>query len=119
MFAFLKNRIQSFRHAIRGLRDIIKTEHNAWVHGFATMIVLLLCWRFRLDTVRSLIILLFIALVWIAESFNTVLEIVIDIVAPEYSDSAKRAKDIAAAAVLIATIGAVMAGVMIFGPLIF
>ena len=55
-------------------------------------------------------------MVWIAEAFNTVLEFVIDIVSPQYNEIAKRAKDIAAAAVLIATIGAVIAGIVLLAP---
>jgi hypothetical protein len=54
--------------------------------------------------------------VWVAEAFNTVFEIVVDIASPQYSYAARRAKDIAAAAVLIASLGAVALGLVILGP---
>lgn len=116
MIRFFKDRVQSFRHALRGIRDILVTEHNAKVHGVFTFAVLVISWWLNLESLQFLVVLIFIALVWITEAFNTVLEIVIDIVSPDYSNAAKRAKDIAAATVLFAAIGAVMAGLLIFIP---
>jgi diacylglycerol kinase (ATP) len=113
---FLKNRIQSFRHAFAGLKDILTTEHNAKVHAVCTVIVLLLCFWVKLPFSDFVLIGIVISLVWIAEAFNTVLEIVIDIVSPEYTKAAKRAKDIAACAVLFAAIGAFITGIIILGP---
>ena len=55
-------------------------------------------------------------MVWITEAINTVLEIVIDIVSPRFSQPAKRAKDIAATAVLFASLGAFIAGCVILVP---
>ena len=114
--SFVKARIKSIGYALAGLKDILKTEHNAWVHAFATVVVLLLSAWLRLDTIKLIIIIIFITLVWISEAFNTVLELVIDIVSPEYSETARRAKDIAATAVLIAALGAFAAGLIILGP---
>ncbi|NTV29878.1 MAG: diacylglycerol kinase family protein [Candidatus Omnitrophica bacterium] len=114
--SFLQERWRSIGYALAGLRDILKTEHNAWVHAFCTVAVLGLAFYLGLDEVRFLIIVIFIALVWMAEAFNTVLELVIDIVSPEYCETARRAKDIAATAVLFAAAGALIAGVVILGP---
>ena len=110
-------RIKSFSYAVRGLIDMISTEHNAWFHALATMIVIALaCW-FRITVVEFAFIVIAIVLVWIAEAFNTVLEIMADLVVGErYSRLVKRAKDIAAAAVLFAVIGAVVIGILILGP---
>ena len=57
-----------------------------------------------------------IAAVWIAEAFNTVIEMLVDIVEPTYTPQAKRAKDVAAAAVLITSVGSAILGVIILGP---
>jgi len=113
---FLRDRIKSFFNATQGLRDILLTEHNAWVHAAVTVAVLALAWWLKLKPVEFVLILIFICLVWIAEAFNTVLELVIDIVAPEYSQAARRAKDMAAAAVLFASAGAFVAGLIILVP---
>ncbi|MCK5601114.1 diacylglycerol kinase family protein [Candidatus Pacearchaeota archaeon] len=113
---FIRNRIESFRYAVAGFKDIVRTEHNALVHAVCTIVVLLTSVWLRVSSVEFAIILIVISLVWLAEAFNTVLEIVIDIVSPEYTDAAKRAKDIAAAAVLFAAIGAFMIGVIVLGP---
>jgi diacylglycerol kinase len=118
MKKFLEDRIDSFGHAIAGLKDILATEHNALVHAFFTLVVLALSWVFKIPAIKFLVIIIFICLVWITEALNTVLEIVIDIVSPQYCNSAKRAKDIAAAAVLFASMGALAAGLLIFGQAI-
>ena len=116
MFAFLQNRIQSLGHAVRGFRDILRSEHNARIHaGFTVMILAVSAWL-KIDVLPFVLIVLVIVLVWIMESLNTVLEIVIDVVSPEYTEMAKRAKDIAAAAVLVAAIGAAVTGIIILGP---
>ena len=52
---------------------------------------------------------------WVAETFNTVLEILVNMVSPRYTAVAKRAKDIAAAAVLVAAIGAFIVGLVLLG----
>jgi len=98
---------------------MIRTEPNAWVHCVATVVVLGLSWWLQLDPVRFALIILAIVSVWVAEAFNTVIEIVLDFVSPQYSDVAKRAKDIAAAAVFISCIGAAILGVILLGPALY
>jgi len=112
----VSQRIRSFKHAATGLRDMIRTEPNAWVHCVATVLVLGVSWWLKLDPIRLTLIILAIVSVWVAEAFNTVIEIVLDFVSPRYSDVAKRAKDIAAAAVFITCIGAAIIGIIILGP---
>ena len=110
------DRIKSIEHAIRGLKDILKTEHNAWVHSFMTVMALGFAFWLNVGAVKFCFIVLAIVSVWAAEAFNTVYEILVDFMSPEYSVAAKRAKDIAAAGVLFASIGAFAIGVIIFGP---
>lgn len=113
---FIKERVRSFGYAFRGLGDILKTEHNARVHAVCTLIGLGISVWLNLDAIRFSMIMIAIALVWITEAFNTVLELVVDIVSPEYSKSAGRAKDISAAAVLVASVAALVIGVVCWGP---
>lgn len=115
-FSFI-GRLRSFYHATNGLIDMISTEHNAWIHALATGLVVALSWLLGINAIEFTFIIISIVLVWTAEAFNTVLEIMADLVVGErYSAIVKRAKDIAAAAVLIAVIGAVIVGLIILGP---
>ena len=117
VITFLLNRLESFAHAFRGLKDVLTTEHNAWIHAIFTIVVLSLCVWLRVEFMEFVLIILVVTLVWVAEAFNTVLEIIVDMVSPRYSKAAKRAKDIAAGAVLVSAIGAAIVGLFILGPL--
>jgi len=113
----IASRLESFSHAFRGLGDMVRSEHNAWIHVLATLIALAAAWWLEVDGLGLALILIAIVIVWVAEAFNTVLEIMADLVVGErYSRSVKRAKDIAAAAVLIASMGAVSIGIAVFVP---
>lgn len=99
---------------------MLTTEPNAWIHAVATAFVFILSWWLQIDQQRFALIVIAVVAVWVAEAFNTVLELMVDMVtSKQYSVLAKRAKDIAAAAVLIASIGAVLIGVVILGPALY
>ena len=113
---FIQSRIQSFQYAFSGLRDVLLTEHNAWIHAIFTILGLVLALWLRISFTEFVLIIIVITLVWVAEVFNTVLEVVVNMVSPRYTTAAKRAKDIAAGAVLVAAIGAFIVGSAILGP---
>ena len=113
---FIQSRIQSFQYAFSGLRDVLLTEHNAWIHAIFTILGLVLALWLRISFTEFVLIIIVITLVWVAEVFNTVLEVVVNMVSPRYTTAAKRAKDIAAGAVLVAAIGAFIVGLAILGP---
>ena len=111
----MRSRLESFAHAFRGLGDMIRSEHNAWVHVLATILALGLAWRFQIGRIGFALVIIAIVIVWVAEAFNTVLEIMADLVVGErYSKTVKRAKNIAAAAVLIAAFGAVAIAILCY-----
>lgn len=110
-------RVKSLSHAFRGLWDMIQTEHNAWIHALATVLVLGLSLWLGIGRIEFALVVVSILLVWTAETFNTVLEIIADLVIGDrYSRIVKRAKDVAAAAVLITVFGAIVIGLVILGP---
>ena len=112
----ITSRLKSLVHAFRGLGDMLFTEHNAWIHALATVLALDFAWWLGIDRYGFALIIVAIVIVWVAETFNTVLEIMADLVVGQrYSKIVRRAKDIAAAAVLIAALGAVCVGVAILG----
>ena len=113
----LSLRFKSVLHAVGGLGDMLFTEHNAWIHALATVLALDFAWWLRIDRYGFAIIIIAIVIVWTAEAFNTVLEIMADLVVRQrYSKIVKRAKDIAAAGVLIAVLGAIGVGIAVLGP---
>lgn len=112
----LKNRIASFGYAIKGIVDLFKTQMNARIHLLATFFVLLLGWFFQISNVEWCLCIIAITSVLAAEAFNTALEYLTDLVSPDYHILAGKAKDAAAAAVLLTAIGAAIIGIIIFLP---
>lgn len=109
-------RLKSLGYALRGLGFMLKTQHNAWLHLAATVVVILAAsfLQVRLEDWRWLIVAM--VMVWVAEAFNTAVEYVCDVVSPGYSDTVKHAKDIAAGAVLVCAIGAAVIGFLTLWP---
>jgi len=62
------------------------------------------------------VLILTIALVWAAEFINTALEAVVDLASPQQHPLAKVGKDVGAAAVLLASLAAILVGLLILGP---
>lgn len=112
-------RIESFRYAFKGLADAIRTQANMRIHLVATAVVLPAAWLFRISAAEWLALILAIGLVLCAEAFNTALEYLTDLVSPHQHPLAGKAKDAAAAAVMLAAFTAVAVGGIIFLPRIF
>jgi diacylglycerol kinase (ATP) len=109
-------RIRSFRCALRGVRHTLLSQHNAWIHAVATVAACGLGLLLGLSKLEWCAIALAIAGVWTAEAFNTALESLCDLASPEFHPRVEKAKDTAAGAVLIAAVGAVVIGLLVFGP---
>ena len=62
------------------------------------------------------LVALAIGAVWSAELLNTAVEALTDLVSPEYHALAGKAKDVAAGAVLVVAAGALVVGLLVFGP---
>jgi diacylglycerol kinase len=109
-------RFRSFGYAFSGIGFMLRTQHNAWLHLIATILVLFSAVALRLSASDWRWIVVAIFLVWSAEAFNTAVEYVCDMVAPDYNLVVKHAKDIAAGAVLLSAISAAFIGVLTFWP---
>lgn len=112
----IKQRIDSFKYAFTGIFDLFKSQPNARIHLFVTFFVLFFGWYFQISTTEWSLSIFAIAFVLSAEAANTALEYLTDLVSPDYNILAGKAKDAAAAAVLIAAIGASIVGLIIFLP---
>jgi diacylglycerol kinase (ATP) len=112
----LSGRIQSFRYAARGVRLMLRSQHNAWLHAVASCCVLIVGGLFALSDAEWCWIVLAIMAVWTAEALNTALEFLADAATPEFHPLVGKAKDVAAGAVLIAATGSVIIALLVFGP---
>jgi diacylglycerol kinase len=112
----LTQRLRSFRYALAGLRTLLRTQHNAWIHALATVVVIGAGGYFVLSLAEWLWLVLAMTLVWTAEAFNTALELLADAVTQEQHPLIGQAKDVAAGAVLISALGALIIGVLVLGP---
>ena len=108
-------RIRSVACALRGVRVMILTQHNAWIHAAATLAVLIAGFTVGLAASEWCLIVLAMMAVWTAEALNTAFEFLTDLASPESHPTAEKAKDVAAGAVLITAVGAALVGVLIFG----
>ncbi len=109
-------RLRGVRHAMRGLQYMIATQHNAWLHAAATAMALGLSATFHIGRDEWCWIVLAIVGVWVAEAMNTAFEFLCDVASPAFHPDVKRAKDVAAGAVLVAAAGAIVIGVCVFWP---
>lgn len=113
---FRGNLIDSFRHAFHGLQYVLRAERNVRVHLTIAAIVTVVGLWLGLDPVEWALIVFAIALVLVGELVNSVTELTIDVVCPNYDVRAKRAKDMVAAAILVAALASVCIGVLVLGP---
>lgn len=109
-------RLVAFRHAFNGLRILCATQPNARFHLVATLAALSAAAWFRLAAWEWAALVLAIAMVWAVEALNTAIEFTIDLVSPEQHFLAGWAKDVAAGAVLVASLAAVVVGCLLFAP---
>ena len=107
--------IESFNYAFEGIIHVLRTQRNMRIHFLFAFAVLVARARDRRRAKFELIALLIaIAFVLIAEMINTAIEGAIDVATTSFDPMAKLAKDIAAGAVLIATVTAVAVGYLVF-----
>lgn len=111
-----RKRLLSFKFAFNGIRLLIRNEHNAWIHSFATVCVLIAGFCFDLNKTEWIAVIFAIGSVFAAEAVNSSIEALSDLVSPTYNTAIKRTKDLAAGAVLIMAIAAAAVGCLIFIP---
>lgn len=111
----ISDRLKSFKYAFQGFKPAIQ-EHNMYIHIVAACIVVVAGFYYALTVTEWFAIAIVIGLVFISEFFNTAIEYLANAITQEHNENIKKAKDIAAAAVLISAIIAVVVGLIIFLP---
>jgi diacylglycerol kinase len=108
--------VAGFGYAFSGLWYALRTQQNVRVHAVIALLAIILGILLHISSIEFALVFVAITGVFIAEMFNTVLEICVDLASPEYHPLAKIAKDVAAGAVLVNAMLAVIIGLFVFGP---
>ena len=113
---FFSREAESFACAFRGIAALLKSEVHARIHLVATVAVIALGWWCEITPGEWIAVVLSIGLVWVAEALNTAIEYVADLAHPDEHPEVKKLKDLAAAAVLFASIVGLIIGLIVFLP---
>ena len=106
----------AFKNALSGIWDFVILEQNARLHAVATIGVIVLSFACRISIKEWIAILMVIAFVWVTEMLNTCIEKIMDLISVEKRADIRFIKDVAAGAVLLASITAFGTGLLIFIP---
>jgi diacylglycerol kinase (ATP) len=111
--------IDSINCAIEGILYAARTQKHMRNHFLAALVLLVAVLFMRVSALEFTLLAISVSFVLFAELINTAIEILVDLVSPEYHPLAKLAKDVAAGAVLLAAIGASVMGYLILAHYIF
>lgn len=114
-----RRRIAGFKYAFQGLKRLFTQEANSWIHAFVAVCVIVAGFLFRIAVWEWVAVVAAIGFVLAAEAFNSAIESLGDAITEKPNNHIKHAKDLAAAAVLIAAITAAVIGCIIFLPKLF
>jgi diacylglycerol kinase (ATP) len=112
----LRQWLKSANFAIEGILHGARSQRHLRYHFFSAAAVLFAGYLLGVSRAEFLLISLAVIIVLSAEMLNTAIEVIVDLISPEYSEKARIAKDIAAGAVLITAFGAAVLGYVILFP---
>ena len=104
----------SFNNAAEGVIHALRTQRNLWIHFTIAAAVLVAAVGFGVSKLELMVLLVAVTFVLVAELVNTAIEATVDVATTSFDPMAKIAKDIAAGAVLVATLNAVAVGYLVF-----
>lgn len=107
-----------FKAAFDGFKETLIYERVFKVMIFIALVVVAAMFYFPTGPLEKVVLLGAVFAVLVLELLNSVVERVMDFLSPEYNEQARLVKDLMAAIVLLAAIGAVIIGLMIFIPYI-
>jgi len=106
--------LDSFNYAFEGIIHVLRTQRNLRIHFAIAIAVIAAAAALGVDRMELIALLLAIAFVLVAEMVNSAIEGAIDVSTTSFDPNAKLAKDIAAGAVLIASVTAIAVGYLVF-----
>ena len=104
----------SFNYAFEGIIHVLRTQRNMRIHFAVAFVVIVAALIVNVTKLELIALCISITFVLIAEMLNTGIEAAIDIATTSFDPMAKLAKDIAAGAVLIASVNALVVGYLVF-----
>ncbi|KJD34232.1 diacylglycerol kinase [Tamlana sedimentorum] len=116
---FIINRLKSVGYAFKGMMLLLKTEASIKIQFGIAILVTVFGFYFKISTNEWIVQLLAIALVMSTEGMNTAVEEIANFIHPEHHSKIGLIKDIAAGAVFIASVFAVIIGLIIYAPKLF
>lgn len=115
----MKKFLEGFIHAFDGILSAVKSERNLKVHLGFMLAVIVAGLIFRISLLEWLFCFVCFMMVISAELFNTAIEATVDLCTEERKPLAKKAKDVAAGAVLVTAFFSAIIGLIIFVPKLF
>lgn len=115
----MKRVLNSFIYAYNGIKYVFKTQNNFKIQVSIFILAIILAEIYHISNYEWLILILISALVMSLEIINTSIENLVDLVTNDFHSNAEKAKDTAAAAVLLVSFLAILIGLIIFIPYIF
>lgn len=112
----VKRLLKSFHYASRGIAVAWRYEQSFRIQVAVALVVTLLVFLFGLPLWQAIALILLIILVLTLELINSILERFVDIFKPRLHPMVEEIKDLMAGAVLIASLGALIVGILIFAP---
>ncbi|MGP4061672.1 diacylglycerol kinase family protein [Halobacillus sp. H74] len=109
-------RMVGFSFALNGLKEVYKSERNFRIHLLITVFVLIAGFLLSISALEWIVVTLVISIILSLEMVNTGIEKLLDHLAPEHHPAIGTVKDITAGAVLVASIGSALIGIVIFLP---
>lgn len=107
---------KSFIYALRGLFKVFHEEQNLRIQALIAVLVIALAGVFKIKPVEWCLLLLAIFTVILMEIVNSAVERITDVLKPRLNGYVKEIKDIMAAAVMTASLLALIIGLIILGP---
>lgn len=108
--------IRSFKYAGKGLKNIFAEEQSFRIQVLAGIIVLVLAFLLKIKVWEIIVLLLIIMMVLILELINSIFERIVDILKPRMHPYVELIKNVMSAIVLIASLTALIIGIIIFYP---
>jgi len=112
----VKKRIRSFSYAFKGIFYMMRTQHNFWIQIIVGLLAVFLGLVLNISLLEWGLVIFSCGMVLTAETFNSAIETLADIVNPNHDPKIGLVKDLAAGAVLISAIAAAIVGLILFIP---
>ncbi|KKR48864.1 MAG: Diacylglycerol kinase [Candidatus Magasanikbacteria bacterium GW2011_GWC2_40_17] len=113
---YLRKTVKSFYYALKGLSLIIKEEQSFRIQLVVAAVVFFLMFYFPLRNYEKMVLILVVAFVLVLELINSIFERFVDLMKPRLHFYVESIKDVMAAAVLLASLAALLIGLIIFIP---